>query len=229
VKKVISIIATAAVYFCVATVLAQAIAFSTLWFKGALDEDRIYRVLAALHGVDIISLHAEMLAKEQQPKLEQVSYESVVKGRTLNSLDLDLRESAIDKGLLDLVNLQNSLLEDKELFDDVKKSYDLRLATLAKKEQDESLQQLQRTLEAIMPRQAKEQIVMMLDDNAMDDVVLIMKNMPTDKRKKIIAEFKQGEDVEILHRILTEIRKGEPLASEIQESRDKLQQFGSSP
>lgn len=228
-KKTISIVITAAVYFCVATVLAQMIAIGTLWFKGALDKDRLYRVLASLHGIDIISLHAEIAADEQQPQLEQVSYDAIVKTRTLKSLDLDLRETALDKGLLDLVNLQNSLLEDRELFDDVKKSYDLRLATLAEKEQEESIQQLQRTFEAIKPRQAKEQIVMMLEDDAMDDVVMIMKNMPTDKRKKIIAEFKVGEDVKWLYEILTEIRRGEPLASEIRESRDKLQQFGSTP
>ena len=60
----------------------------------------------------------------------------------------------------------------------------------------------------------------------MDDVVAIMKSMPTDKRKKIIAEFKQGEDTKDLYEILKNIRLGEPLASELKETRDKLQQFG---
>jgi hypothetical protein len=229
VRRFLSQFTTAMICFCVATVLAQLIAIGTLWFKGTLDEDRLYRVLAALHGIDIFSLHAEIAAQELEPKLEQVSHDAIVRARTRQSLDLDLRESALDKGLLDLVNRQNTLRQDQELFGELKQTYDTKLETFAEQGQEESLQQLQRTLEAIQPRQAKEQIVMMLEDGAMNDIVMILTRMPTDKRKKIIGEFKQDEDAQRLHEILTEIRRGDPLTSQIQEGRDQLRQLGGVP
>ena len=65
----------------------------------------------------------------------------------------------------------------------------------------------------------------MLDDDAMDDVVTILTNMPIDKQKKIIGEFEQGPDAEALYEILTNIREGEPLASDIKETQEKLNRF----
>ena len=97
---------------------------------------------------------------------------------------------------------------------------------MAEEEQATSLKELQRTLEAIKPAQAKEQIVKMLEDDAMDDVVTILKSMAIDKRKKIIAEFKAGPDTEWLYDILKNIRMGEPLVSQIKEAQDQINESG---
>jgi len=63
----------------------------------------------------------------------------------------------------------------------------------------------------------------------MADVVAMLKRMSLDKRKKILAEFKDGADADTLSEILSNIRKGEPLASQIKETRDQLQQFSTGP
>ena len=77
---------------------------------------------------------------------------------------------------------------------------------------DTSLMEVQRTLEAIQPRQAKDLILRMLEDEGLDsnddvvaDVVTIVKAMPRDKLKRIFGEFKTGEEREKLHRIMVEI------------------------
>jgi len=49
--------------------------------------------------------------------------------------------------------------------------------------------------------------------------------MTMDKRKKILAEFKQGPEVESLYEILKNIRLGEPIASEIRETQRQLSDF----
>jgi ACT domain-containing protein len=74
----------------------------------------------------------------------------------------------------------------------------------------------------MQPEQAKGQLLKMLEDDAMEDVVTIVTNMPADKRKKILAEFKVGTDAEQLYEILKNIRKGEPIASTIQDARQSL-------
>ena len=74
------------------------------------------------------------------------------------------------------------------------------------------------------PEQAKEQLLKMLDDKAMGDVVTIVKNMPADKQKKIVAEFKEGSDADQLYQILKNIRAGEPVVSQIEDAREQLQQ-----
>jgi hypothetical protein len=60
------------------------------------------------------------------------------------------------------------------------------------------------------------------------DVVTILKAMPLDKRKKILAEFKSEEEAEKLHDILKQIREGVPDTALIRETRAQLAKFSPS-
>ncbi len=225
-KRLISVVNAAFLYFCVATVIALVAGLGTLWAKGALGPDRMVRVFAALHGLDVAALQAKANAKENAFQTEQPSFDAITQARAMKSLDFDLRETAIEKGLADLSNMQDRLRTEKTRFQELTSAYDKQLESLAQKEEATSVRELQLTLEAMKPKQAKEQIVKMLDDNAMDVVVAIVKRMPIDKRKKILAEFKQGTDADDLYQILKNIREGEPIASEIEEAREQTKTFG---
>jgi hypothetical protein len=222
VKKLFGISATMLTAFCVATIVAQVTALGAFWFKGALDPDRLYRVLAAMHGEDVVTMQARLIAAEKNEDLEQPSYEAIETQRTLKSLDLDLRESALENGMHALQGLQMMLETNQTRFKKLKDSYDAHLTQIAENEKATSLREVQMTLEAIKPKQAKEQIVKMIEDDGMTDVVAIMKQMPLDKRKKVFAEFKTPPETEHLYQILTNIRQGEPLASQIGEARNEL-------
>jgi hypothetical protein len=224
VKKVFSLLTTAFIFFCVATIIAQIAALSALGAKGALDRGRLYRVLAALHGVDVVTMQTKLMAQTKSSKQEQPSYESRLEAQNLKSLDLDLRETAIDKGLLDLLNLQTSVKTEQTAFQDQRQSYDAKLKDMVDEVQTSSMKDLQRTIEAMRPAQAKEQLLKMLNDKAMGDVVTILKNMPADKQKKLVAEFKAGSDAEQLYQILKNIRAGEPVVSQIEDARKALNQ-----
>jgi hypothetical protein len=224
VKKVFSLLTTAFIYFCVATMLAQIAALSALGAKGALDRGRLYRVLAALHGVDVVTMQTQLMAEKKPSQQEQPSYESRLEAQNLKSLDLDLRETAIDKGLLDLLSLQTNVRTEQTAFQEQRQSYDTKLKDMVEEAQTSSMKDLQRTIEAMRPAQAKEQLLKMLDDKAMGDVVTILKNMPADKQKKLVAEFKVGSDTEQLYQILKNIRAGEPVVSQIEDARQQLNQ-----
>jgi hypothetical protein len=213
-------------YFCVATVIALVTAIVAMWFKGALDEERLYRVLASLHGVDMVTMQRELIQEMKAPDMEQPSAATRMDQQMLKSLDLDLRELAMAKGIESLGAIETQLQTETTRFEKLKKDYAVKLKEIEDEERATAMKELQRTMEAIRPAQAKEQILKMLDDNAMDDVVSILRNMAIDKRKKIIAEFKQGADAEKLYEILKNIRLGEPIVSQIEDARDELNQFG---
>ncbi|MBM4087931.1 MAG: hypothetical protein FJ276_00660 [Planctomycetes bacterium] len=227
-KKLMSLLSAGIVYFCVATVLAQVALIATLWLKGALDESRWYRVLAALHGIDVVTLQAQLVANEKSPMAEQPAHAAKREAQTLKSLDLDLREMAIDKGLSDLLTLQTTVQTDQTRFQEITRSYDLQLQKQAEDEQSAAMLELQRTLEALKPAQTKEQLVKMWEDEARDDVAAVLTKMNVDKRKRVLAEFKQGADADLLAEILKMIRSGEPVASQIQATLDTLGQINRS-
>lgn len=212
----------------VGTFVTLLVVLTMLWFKGALADERVYGMLAALQGVKA----AKPAEKAIDPNSEQPSFNQILEARTVASLDLDLRETAIDKSLGELRTLESQLRTESRRLDDWKTSFDKRLTDLQTAATEASLLELQRTLEAIAPKQAKEQLLKMLEepktgsDDPMEDIVRILKAMPLEKRKKILAEFKTPEDVEKLHEILKVVRLGGSDTQLLQETRGQIQQGG---
>lgn len=229
-KKVLSLISSLFIAFCVGTVLSLAVFLGMLWWKGGLTGDRFMSTLAAIQGIDMATAAATVPVAEE-PNEEQVSYDEILRERALKGLDLDLREIAIDKSLGELRNLESLTKTERERLDLWKLSFDQRLANLETQATDMALRELQTTLEAMNPKQAKEQILMMLEsptsgdaDQPMRDVVTILKTMPIDKRRKIVGEFKTPDESQKLAEILHEIRLGTPDSELIRDTRSQLQQ-----
>lgn len=228
-KKLLNLLTGAVVYFCVGTVLAQAVGGAFVYSRVGFDRDKLFRLLAVVQNVDLESLRAKHEAAKLPEHSEQVSPEDVVRARLAKDLHLDLRETALDKALGELRTLEGKLKTDRERYDELKAGFDERLKEIERGASDLSLQEVQRTLEVIQPKQAKEQILRMLEEDeeeaarkAMTDVVTILKAMPLERRKKIIAEFKSAEDAEKLGEILKEIRLGEPEVSLIRGTREQV-------
>jgi hypothetical protein len=130
---------------------------------------------------------------------------------------------------------ETALQSESKRLDAWKQSFDERLARLQTAATEISLLEVQRTLEAIQPKQAKEQIMKMLQepqsnvDDPMEDIVRILKAMPLDKRRKILGEFRTPEEVEKLADILRVIRLGGSDTQLLQDTRRQLQQQQISP
>lgn len=230
--KILRLLGMGLLYFCVATVLAQAVVLGMLWWKGAFSDDRVVAMFAALHGIHPGKPGVEgAVAKSkdghghEQPSLEEVSRQ-----RLLASLDLNLRESTLDKALLELRTLEQQVATENERLKQWQQGMDQRIARAENTVLESSLQELQQTLMVISPKQAKEQILKMLqtstdgsDLRAMNDVVRMLKAMPLDKRKKILGEFKSAPESEKLADILREIRLSPVEMEMLRDSRNQLE------
>lgn len=235
-SRLLRLIPAAIFYFCVATVLAEVGAIAVLASQGVLTKPRLMQCLAALYGVNLHELEKATAEANQPPPNETPAFEEVIKQRALASRALDLRETAVDKALVDVRALTAQLKTERERYDLLKQQFDARLAQLELVFTDSSLQEVQRTLEAIHPKQAKDQILRMLDDATGEDeervnrdVVTMLKAMPLDKRKKILAEFKSEEEAEKLHEVLKQIREGVPDLTLIRETRAQLADVSPAP
>lgn len=228
-KKIVQWLAALFVAFSIGTVISLAVLLGMMWWKGALTDERFVGMLAALQGIEAPTAAPPQQGdpvKDEQPSLAQINGQ-----RLLASLDLDLRESAIDKGLADLRNLEAQIKTERDRLDRWVETFDTRLVSLETQANDEALLQVQRTLEAMNPKQAKDQILKMLADgptsavdDPMNDVVTILKTMPIDKQKRIVGEFKTEDEAEKLAEILREVRLGLPDTELIRDTRTKLQQ-----
>lgn len=227
--KILRLVGALGVAFCIGTTISLVVLLAMLWLKGAASGDRLMALLAALNGIAVE--RPALAATGTEPvNGEQVSLDDVMKQRLLASLDLDLRESAVDKSLGDLRNLETQIKTESKRLDTWKISFDKRLQELETKAADTALLEIQQTLEVMQPKQAKDQIVRVLEsppatatDRPLQDVVTILKTMPLDKRKKILSEFKTPQELESLEIILREIRLGMPDSELIRDTRSQLQ------
>ena len=213
----------------IGTLITVMVIAAMLWWKGTLKDERLLDMLAALQGIKppppagLSALHVD----SEQPSLDQI-----LGSRMKASLDLDLRESAIDKGLGDLRTIETALQNETKRLDSWKQSFDKRLSDLQTAAADSALREIQQTLEVIPPKQAKEQLIKMLEepktptDDPVEDVVRILKAMPLDKRKKILQAFNTPEENKILSEILHVIRLGGSDAELLRDTRSQLQQQG---
>ena len=215
-------------YLCVATVLAQVVVVAMFANSGTFSKDRFYSLMALVYGIDEQAIRDEIEKKDvPEQDREEPDMQQIVDERAQRHLALDFRLQALDTGIENLRNMQSSLMEERRRYDQLKQGFDQRLKALEDGVLDDAILEVQRTLEALDPRQAKDQILMMLerDDNSMIDVVKIIKAMSTDKRKKIMGEFRSEAEQEKLADILDEIRRGMPDTAILGDARDQLQQF----
>lgn len=212
------------IYFCIATIIAQAIGIGTLLYLGRLDGQRVAQILALAQGMDLVAL-----AERDEPDLvvessEQISFAAVEEQRALRLRGMELRMVALQKGV-DRVRLEQEQLTDERAL--VSRLRDEFFQMLAEREDASivaGMQDVRRVWEKIRPQQAKELILQMVDAGELEIVVQMFRDMSLSKKARIVGEFKTAEERAQLEVILQNIIEGEPQTGLISQTRDDLEQ-----
>ena len=223
IKRLLGGLLAVFVYFCIGTIIAEAIIVGYVASKWHMDRERFLHMIAAAQGID---LTPPKPAAVQEPKKElppeQVSFDQIVDARAIKVRDLELREQALKNGADQLRFEQNRLADDRLAFQRTKTAFEGSLTAIQKQATDGGWDDTRRVLLAAKPKQAKELIVQMLDKRELDAVVALLSPMPDNRRAKIIAEFKTPDELKRIDEILRQIRRGEPLTAMTANTRQQL-------
>lgn len=216
-------------YFCIATILAQAILVGRLWSSGGLDHARLVRAAAVLQGIEPPPPAASKPVSEDKAVVHTVSLKDIENSRSTRLRQLELREQSLVNGLKQIRFERDKLTAEKERFDRVYETFKQQLGedkvdALAKGNENARL-----LLESIKPKQAKELIMKMLEAEEIEPVVTMLEAMPIAKRAKIAAEFKTDEEAQKLDEIVRRIRQGLPDAAIIEDTQRQLDEPASMP
>jgi len=210
------------VYFCLATLLAQAVILGYLWFTWKLDREKLILILAVAQGIDLSTAQQPGEGGLDEVSPEQVSFQEILDHRAAMARDLELRELAL-KDELDQMRLQQKqLAESQQKHKQLTGAFQARVLALKEGAEARGRETVRLTLESIKPKQAKEQLVQMLEDGKTDEVVLLLAEMSESKRAKILGEFKTPEENQELGDVLRLIGQGEPESSIAEESQQQL-------
>jgi hypothetical protein len=227
-KRLFALLGQGFLYFCVGTVITASVGVAMLFQRGAFSDDRVLNMWAALHGIPVPG-EAASASGDAQDADEQPAYDDIVMKRALAGLDLDLRENTVDKALGELKTIELKIRTEQERFDRLVGSYEEKLKSLEANAADAAVLETQQTLEALPPKQAKQQLLNLLDEapspgieNPMAAVVALVKALPIERRRKILQEFKTPSEDEKLAEILKEILRGAPDVPFLKQASDEL-------
>ena len=208
--------------FCVATVIAQMIILALVAFRGNFHRETMTKAIALFNGIDISGVQLRKVLNEAR-SVPVPTYDEVLSQRAQQNLNLEMRERSILRHQQQVDAMLAELKRQQGDFDRRKEAFYSLLDEMSKKGKADNLGEIQRTLEALPPDQAKTQLTKMLENNQMADVVAIIKGMGLDKRKKVLGEFTSEKEATQLHDVLNQLRLGEPAASVIDEARNASQ------
>lgn len=221
--RLLGALATLLVYFCAATLIAAAAMGAYVWSAWKMDRPKVLRMLSIARGLEPAEPEpVEEGEEERKPPGggEQVSYEEILERRAVRLRDLELREQALASALDEVRFQQQEVASDRQREQQRMTQFAAELKALKEGSQAGGRELVRRTLETVKPRQAKEQLFEMLQNDEIDEVVMLLANMPETRRAKILAEFKTPEENRQLAEVLRRLREGVPESSLV----DKMQQ-----
>ncbi|HEV2969620.1 MAG TPA: hypothetical protein VGY55_06495 [Pirellulales bacterium] len=212
-------------YVCIGTVIALAIILGYATTHGYLDKDKLLRIADVARGIEVVAAPVEQ-SKKQVEAADQPSFDDIERRRGIKARNLELREQSIESGLERIRFEQKKLDDEESRYKLLRDNFNAKVLDVDKeKAVQEGRDKIRLIWESMKPRQAKEQIVQMIDAGEMNEVVSILSAVATTKQAKIIAEFKTDEDVKKLDEILRLIRQGVPDVLPIDQAREQLKQF----
>jgi hypothetical protein len=188
-----------------------------------VTRERLLQALAIVQGADLEALLARPSETVKEPVGEQPSFGQLADARALRTRDLDLREQSLRSNLQLLQTQQRQVTDDKKKLRKVKDGFEVELVSLQKGAAATGREDVRRTLESLKPKQAKEQLLLMLEKKEIDDVVMLVGGMAENKRAKVIAEFKTPAESEQISEVLRRIRQGMPTTEKVDETQKTLE------
>jgi hypothetical protein len=211
-KRALQIATVLGAAFCVATVISAAAMVSYVTAKWHIDREKLTKIVAVAQGIAPETKPETVTPGKEELHAEQVSYDQIIEARAVKVRNLELREQALKNALDQLRVEQTKFADDQAEFTKIRQSFTEQVAALKKRDTDAGFETVVRDLSALKPKQAKDQILLMLKKDEEKQVVSLLLPMSDGRRAKIYGEFKTEEEHEKLDALLRLIRQGEPAA-----------------
>jgi hypothetical protein len=223
----VRILGAGLVYFCTATLLAQAAMLGYLWSQGWLSSAKLAQVAMVLRGGSLpASARPAQAAEATQASVTLADIEAA---RAVRLRQFELREQSAHNVLAQVRFETEQVKDAKDRFDRVYETFKQQLGQDKVTAITRGNENARLLLESIKPNQSKELIMQMLAADEIDEVVTLFSAMQITRQAKIAAEFKDPEETKKLDEILRRIRRGLPDAAVIEATQKALEQTADEP
>jgi hypothetical protein len=203
---------------CIATVLTQLILLGYFFTRGSVNGNTATQVIALLNGIDITGARLQKVLNEAEGH-EQPDFDEILEARKLESLDMDMRLKSQQVFRDEMTALMMEVRDDRDRLDKRLASFRQELNEMETEALTKGLKEAGSMIQLLEAAQAKDQLLVMIDEERINDVLTIIQGMSAEKRKDILAEFVSEEEKKKLAQILRLISEGQPTTALIDGAR----------
>lgn len=219
-------------YLSTATVIAAAVGLGYVWQSEQLSDEKMFKIVALFHDVDLDSFDEEETLLEQEVVDEaEPSIRETEQARQLMMLNHDVRIESLKRSQNEFNFMLSQLSKERDRFDEMAKELNQGLEQEKNKASEESVQNVVRDLQSVKPDIAKELLLKFLagpnsnpeqKQKGLEEVIRLMSAMPVDTLQGILKKFQTEEELAQLHEIHQLMLKGGPRERAITEVLDQL-------
>jgi hypothetical protein len=199
--KVINISLTLIAYACTATVVTLALGIGYLWHTEQLNDEKMFRIMALLHDVDLNQIAEEHRRSSdevppEEPSLTEVSHHQQVQDR-----NHEVKLLALQRGSQEYHHRFQELKDQADRNHRQAQELQNRLKQHEELTTQENVAKVVSQLEQLRPDVAKASLMRWIDQGRMDDAILLMSKMSDTKLSKVLKSFATDEELDKLHEI----------------------------
>ena len=215
-------------YCCVATVLTAVGAYGYLRQSGRLDDEKLFRMMAIFHEVDLDELDNRKSAEETETPPEELSYEQQQKQLRVATLQFDAKRKELSDSL-EAFQFRFAQLNDRtEKYNRLADKVQEFLKNENEKVMDQALKKVRDQLQMLIPKkQAKPILVKMISRGEVDHVIDLLTGLSPRSRQAILKTFDTEEDILMLDQLTQRMLAGDPAKPFIDDQLRELEELKS--
>ena len=212
-------------YFCVGTVITLAAAYGYLRQSGKLDDERMFRIVSLLHGINLEEIAAAHANDQSDVPPEELSFDQQQEHLQVATLHLQAKKDDLENKLSEFDTQFKQLNTQTERYNLLRQEVETFLEQRKTEVLESGIVSVRTQLQNLIPKkQAKPLLLEMIKDDRTDEVILLLNGMSARSRREILRTFDAVEDIEMLYRIQQKMLEGDPEKSFIDGKLAELQQ-----
>ena len=211
-------------YFCVATVITVGAGYGYLLHTGNLDDEKLFRIVSILHGVDLDELEAEQSTDEAEVPPEELSYKQHQKQTRVAVLHLQAKEDDLKKQLDEFHSQFKQINTAYGRYEKYRDEVEDYLNQRKEEALESGLVNVRTQLQNLHPEnQAKPLLKQMLVEGRTDVVILLLSGMSSRYRNEILKTFDDDKELSLLRNMHDQMLAGHPERTFIEDQIQKLE------
>jgi hypothetical protein len=212
-------------YVATATVITLALGLGYLWQTERIDDDKMFRIVALVQGVDLEKIAEEQAGATGEVPPEQPSVDELEGQQQVLDRNYEVKLLSLQRGRQEFDFRMQELRTQTQRFDRLARDWEAKLKQQDELTTQENLAKVITDLEQVKPGTAKDLLMRWIQEDRMNDVILLLGKMSETKKAKILKAFTTPEELDKLHeihRLMIDNNKGKQELEQAQEELESL-------